>query len=232
MISYINQKLDHLLPKKIRPFKDIIWFLVLFLAFDFIWKLFIKEGDEESLLFLGQDITHWVDGLCLWTAKAIHWVVHDIFGYTDFVRNGTAIFFDREESIRIYIIWGCTGLKQLIMFTFILLLYFGPIRKKLWYLPMSWLILIVINILRLSLIMIIIKDPFPEWFIQVNEWYNDREWVNNEVTFQQFYVDWFNVFHRDILTWVYYDGVIFLLWLFWEEKINKPYQRLLKKNKG
>lgn len=231
MTAWINNKLDFLLPRAIRPFKDIIWFLFLFLAFDFIWKLFVKEGEDGILLVLGHDLTYMVEGLCLWTAKSIHWMVHDVFGYSDFMREGATLFFDRDEHIKVDIIWGCTGLKQLIMFSFIIIFYFGPIKKKLWYLPLSWLILIIINALRLSAIMVIIKDPFPDWFIHVNEWYNDRTWSNGEAQHKQFYIDWFNIFHRDILTWIYYDGVIFLLWLFWEEKINKPFQRLLKKNK-
>ncbi|WP_255489725.1 exosortase/archaeosortase family protein [Dysgonomonas sp. 25] len=229
MTNWIDHKLDNLLPKPIKPFKDIIWFLFLFLAFDFIWKLFVREGEEESImLVLGHDLTSLTDGLCLWTAKAIHWLVHDIFGYTDFTREGITLYFNREERLPVDIVWACTGLKQLLMFSFIIAFYFGPVKKKLWYIPLAALILLTINIVRLAIIFVIIKDPFPEWFIHVNEWYNDRAWVNSQAGHHQFYKDWFNVFHRDILTWIYYDGVMFLLWLFWEEKINKPYQRLLK----
>lgn len=227
MTIWIEEKIDKVLPRKIKPFKDIIWFLILFLTFDFIWKLFVQEEGEDGaiLLVMGYDLTSWTDGLSLWTAKAMHWMVHDLFGYSDFIREGITLYFDRDEHLNIDILWGCTGLKQIVMFTFIMILYFGPTNKKLWYIPVACLILIFINVLRLSIIAVIIKDPFPEWFIYVNEWYNDRTWINTETHHRQFYKDWFNIFHRDILTWVYYDGVMFLLWLFWEEKINKPYFR-------
>lgn len=231
MVATIEDKLDKVFPKRLLPFKDIIWFLCLFLIFEFIWKLCVHQGeDERILLVLGKDLTHYTFDISLWTAKAVYWLLHDVFGYTDLHMQGITLYFN--GSIPIDIIWGCTGLKQLFMFTFILGLYFGPIKKKLWYIPLSLLILVVINILRLAIIFIIIKDPFPEWFISVNEWYNNRVWDNTRDTYLLFYKDWFNVFHRDIFTWIYYDGVIFILWLIWEEKIRKPYMRLADKVKG
>lgn len=216
---------------KLKPLKNIVWFLILFLIFDLIWKLCVHQGDNERiLLVLGKDLTSYTEGICLFTAKAVYWTVHTLLGYHDFRIVGETIFF--ENSLKVDIIWGCTGLKQLIMFSFIILFYFGPIKKKLWFIPLSMLILIVINIIRLTVICIIIKNPFPEWFIPANEWYNNRVWSNTKVSYWQFYEDWFNIFHRDIFVWVYYDGVIFILWLLWEEKINKPYQRLREKIKA
>lgn len=223
--------LQNNLIKTLVPFKDIIWFLCLFLIFEFIWKLCVHQGENERiLLVLGKDLTHYTEGISLWTAKAVYWFVHDFLGYADLEMYGITLYF--KGSIPVDIIWGCTGLKQLFMFTFIIVFYFGPARKKLWYIPMSLIILIIINILRLCIIFIIIKDPFPEWFISVNEWYNNRVWENTGESYIQFYKDWFNVFHRDIFTWIYYDGVIFILWLIWEEKIRKPYARLKNKQKA
>lgn len=216
---------ENVLLKPLMPFKDIIWFLILFVSFELIWKLCVHIGEDESILLVfGKDLTAYTKGFCLWTAKSVYWLVHDVLNYYDFQRSGVYLYF--ENSLRVDIIWGCTGLKQYIMFSFILLFYFGPVKKKLWYLPMSILILAIINILRLAIICIIIKDPFPAWFIPVNEWYNNRVWENTQEVYWQFYTDWFHVFHKDIFTWVYYDGVIFLLWLIWEERVNKPYQRL------
>lgn len=210
---------------KLWNYKDIIWFLMLFLFFEFCWKLAVHQGDEEStLLVFGRDLTHYTHSFNLFTAQLTHWVVTNLFGYSDFQIDDATIFF--EGSLRVDIIWGCTGLKQLFMFTFIMLFYFGPKTKKYWFIPLSLVILTLVNILRLSIICIIIKDPFPEWFIGMNEWYNNRTWINTPETYWQFYTDWFNVFHRDAFTWIYYDGVIFVLWLTWEEVINRPYQRL------
>lgn len=220
--NFINKYIQRL-----KPFKDIIWFLCLFLIFEFIWKLCVHMGeDERILLILGKDLTRFTEGICLWTAESVYWILHDMLGYSDFFINGTIIQF--KNSIPIEIVWGCTGLKQVFMFAFIIAFYYGPTRKKLWYIPLSLIILIIVNILRLTIIFLIIRNPFPEWFITINEWYNNRTWTNTKENYILFYKDWFNVFHRDIFTWLYYDGIIFILWLIWEEKINKPYFKLKK----
>jgi exosortase/archaeosortase family protein len=219
--NYIKLLLD-----KLRPFKYIAWFLCLFLIFELIWKICVHQGENESiLLVLGRDFTAYTHEVNLWTAKSIHWFVHDILGDHEFKIDGTFLYY--TGSIPIEIVWGCTGLKQLFMFTFILACYYGPLKKKLWYIPLSLVILAFINILRLSIIFLIIKDPFPEWFISFNEWHNDRIWENTRECYYQFYNDWYNLFHKDIFTLIYYDGVIFILWLFWEEKIRKPYYKKL-----
>lgn len=214
--------------KKIEPFKDIIWFLSLFLIFEFIWKLFVHQGENERiLLVLGKDLTDKTIDISLLTAESVYWIIHDLLGYSNFYINGITLQF--KNSIPIDIIWSCTGLKQLFMFAFIITFYSEPQKKKLWFIPISLIILLFINITRLAIIFIIIENPFPEWFISFNEWYNKRIWENTYDSYRQFYTDWFNVFHKDILTWIYYDGVIFVLWLIWEEKIRKPYDRLKRK---
>lgn len=211
--------------KYIKPYKSIIWFLILFVFFDFLWKICVHVGSEERVFIVfGNDLTSNVEGLCQWTADAVYWVVNKLWGYNDFKIDGSTLYFD--NSLPVEIVWGCTGIKQLFMFSFIMLLFFGPVKKKLWFIPLSLFILAVVNILRLAIIFIIIKNPYPEWFISINEWYNDKVWVNTKACYWDFYVDWFNVFHRDIFTWLYYDGVMLILWLFWEERFNKPYQTL------
>lgn len=221
-----------ILIEKLKPFKDIIWFLCLFLIFEFIWKLCVHQGeDERILLVLGNDLTSYTEGFNKWTANIVYWLIHDMLGYQNFnIIHNTTLYFD--GSIYIDIIWGCTGLKQFFMFTFIMLFYFGPLKKKLWFIPMSLFVLLFINIVRLTIIILIVKVPFPEWFIPVNEWYNNCTWENTKECYMQFYEDWFNVFHRDIFVWIYYDGVIFVLWLLWEEKIRKPYINIINRKKN
>lgn len=228
MIEKINNPTIVSIIKKLEPFKPIFWFLCLFLIFDFIWKICVHQGeDERILLVLGKDLTSYTTGISQWTADLIYWFVHTLFGYQDFHQHGTILYF--ENSLYVDIIWGCTGLKQLLMFSFIMFFYYGPAKKKLWYIPLALLILLLINILRLAVIFIIIKGPFPEWFISANEWYNNRTWINSKECYETFYKDWFNVFHKDVLTWIYYDGVIFVLWLVWEEKIRKAHNKLISK---
>lgn len=209
---------------QIEPIKGVVYFLFLFLFFEFIWKLCVHEADSGGIvLVLGKDMTSLVYPICLWTAKATYWIVHDLFGYSNFRINGILIYF--EGALRLKIVWGCTGVKQMILFTFILLCYFGPRNKKFAYIIFSVFILNFINIVRLVVTVFIVKDGFPDWFISFNEVLNNTKWDNQPQTYWRFYADWYHFFHDGLFKWIYYDGVMFLLWLFWQEKINLPYQR-------
>ncbi len=93
--------------KHLKPFKNIIWFLSLFLIFEFIWKICVHQGEDERILLVlgGKDLTIYTEGINRWTAESVYWFVHDILGYKDFyLINGITLYF--KGSIPIDIIWG------------------------------------------------------------------------------------------------------------------------------
>lgn len=209
----------------IEPFKGIVLFLFLFLFFEFIWKLSVGLGsDGEQFIVFGKNLTTFIYPLCELDAKVVYFIIHDLFGYDTFNIDGIVVYFD--NSLKLQIIMGCTSFKQWLMFTFIMIFYYGPWRKKIVFIPASLLFLSFINILRLVITSFLIKDGFPEWFIPVNEFLNGAKWDLSEASYLQFYRDWFHFFHDGFFKWIYYDGIMFLMWLFWQEKINLPYQRV------
>ncbi|NDW19526.1 exosortase/archaeosortase family protein [Dysgonomonas sp. 216] len=220
----VNTNIDSI-RKLIKQNKDILCFLALFFFFDFVWKLCTSEGENHDSLFIfGKDYSEAVKPLCIMVAKSVHWVTSVLFGYDNFLYDDIAIRFE-GAFLKLRIIWGCTGGKQILMFTFIMLFFYGPWKKKLWFIPSSIIFLYVLNVFRISAIAIITKDFYPKWFIGFNEWYNGRVWDSSVETHRLFQIDWFEFFHHDIFGWLYYLAGIFLLWLFWQEKINLPYQR-------
>ena len=226
----IKNKLIHAY-QQLGPFKNIIWFLILFISIDFIWKLCIDEGNHGDLLLIfGKDYTWLVEPVNVWTAKVIYWVVHTLFGYENFMVDGTLVYF-QGAFLKFRIIWECTGVKQMIMFAILILLYFGPPKKKIWFIPVAMIVLNLINVIRITAIVFITKEGFPDWFIPFNEWYNGREWDMSQEAYRRFHLDWFELFHKDVFRWLYYNGIMFMLWLFWEEIFNIPYQKL-KRNKN
>ena len=212
----------------IEPIKEIVYFLFLFLLFEFIWKLCVQEYDDDRLLdIFGKNIAYLVYPFCLSTAKISFWFIHDVLGYTSFHMDNLFIYF--ENSLKIKIIFGCTGLKQMLQFTFIICCFWGPWKKKLLFIPTSIIILGLINYLRLIVTSFIIKDGFPDWFISFNESYNNAKWNTSIETYWIFYKDWYHFFHDTVFKWVYFDGVMFLLWLVWQEKFNRPFQQIKAK---
>lgn len=204
----------------IYPIRGIAYFLFLFLVFEFVWKLCVHESDNgQILLIFGKDLTTLAYPICLWTARTCYWVIHDLLGFENFNIDGLFIYFD--NSLKMKIIWGCTGIKQMLQFTFIIVCFWGSWKRKLAFIPISVIVLGLVNILRLVVTAFVIKDGFPEWFIAFNESFNHMQWDNSEETYWKFYVDWYHFFHDSIFKWVYYDGFMFLLWLVWYEHYSK-----------
>lgn len=208
----------------IEPVKDIAYFLFLFLFFELVWKLSVHEaGNGEQLIVWGKDVISYIYPICLWTAQFTYYIIHNLFGFSNFNIDDLLIYFD--NSLKMKIIWGCTGIKQMLLFSFILICYKGPVKKKLVFIPLSVILLFFVNIIRLVVSAFMIKDGFPDWFIPFNESFNHVTWTNTAQSYWLFYEDWYYFFHDGFFKWIYYDGVMFLLWLLWQEKYNLPYQR-------
>lgn len=173
------------------PYKGIIQFVILLFFFHFSWKIAISgDMDSEYVYLFGKDITPgWMNKLCEYTALVAYKVIHLFPGGEKFIIDGTRLYFSDGLNV-IRIIWGCTGFKQMYIFAGIMLFYRGPFLKKLWYIPMGCVILSIYNIIRISSIS------------GLTRYHPER----------------FDSLHDGIFRYIYY-GLIFLLWVIWEEFI-------------
>lgn len=97
-----------------------------------------------------------------------------------------------DNGLGIRIVWACTGLKQAYIFLMIMLFSPGPFLKKLWFIPAGLFVVYLFNIFRIVFIISVIKfDPVK-----------------------------FDFLHAYVFKYIFY-GVIFLMWVLWEEKIRK-----------
>ena len=111
--------------------------------------------------------------------------------------TGFDVTLNKDNVIRhtngnaVKIVWACTGLKQAYIFFCIIAFYAGPWKRKLWYIPAGLVVVYLFNIFRITYISAAMKDH-PEQF---------------------------DLLHLYIFKYLYY-GVIFLMWVLWEEKIR------------
>jgi exosortase/archaeosortase family protein len=192
----MSKKINNLLTT-LEPYKGILYFLFLLFFFHFSWKIAIDGDMDDTRIYLfGKDITPaWFDTSCQWLTAASSWFIRLFPGMNDLVTGPTSLRFPVGGSVSI--IWGCTGIKQMFIFAAIMACYFGPWKKKLWYIPMGCIILTVYNVIRIGGIVMLIKGH-PERFESL---------------------------HDGIFRYIYYT-IIFLLWVYWEEFINKRNQKL------
>ncbi|HQB28283.1 MAG TPA: archaeosortase/exosortase family protein [Paludibacter sp.] len=97
-----------------------------------------------------------------------------------------------DNGASVRIVWACTGYKQAYIFTTIILFYKGPFLKKLWYIPAGLVIVYLFNIFRMVMIIAAIRKN-PESF---------------------------DFLHEGLYKYIFY-GIIFLMWVLWEEKFCK-----------
>jgi len=180
-------------PEKLEPFKGVILFAVVMMVSNFFWKYNVL-GDEVNRL--DSVVTFWginISAPFIWMAKHSAMLSVAILNFlgSDVILKPGNIF-EHTTGYRIQIVWACTGLKQAYIFFCILAFSRGSWRKKLWYIPLGLLIVFVFNIFRIVFI-IGISEYHPEWF---------------------------HFLHIYAFKYSFY-GIIFLMWVLWEEKISK-----------
>jgi len=163
-----------------------------------------ENKDSRHISFLNKDVTTFFVPWAEKTAVASFWVVDVIcmqhLFLTDYVviSNGekmvsrTLLSYDKSNGSAINIIWGCTGVKQLYIFFFVILFSRGIWWKRFIYFLAGCLALLLFNVIRISSV----------------------------VLFAELYPGSFDLLHNCVFKYLFY-GLIFLLWVLWEEKFSR-----------
>ena len=187
----------------LQPYKGILYFIFLLFLFHFAWK-FAIDGDMDStqIYLFGKDITPaWFFTACRWLTVAAVWFIQ-LFPDTESLIVSYDMVYSRDiirfpDTVNgISIIWGCTGIKQMFIFVGIMICYFGPWKKKLWYIPLGCIILTTYNVIRVGSISLLTRG-IQEWDVFKAE---------------------FDSLHDGTFRYIYYS-LIFAIWVCWEELI-------------
>jgi exosortase/archaeosortase family protein len=161
---------------------------------------------DVALFMLITIVAHELYWLYINLASELSWMA----AFRDFMRellfHNSAFFLDRMYEVNhqgttflfpeigyIEVNNSCTGIKQFYQIFILFLLFPGPWKHKLWYIPLSILIMHLVNVLRIVILGIVLEN-WPDW------WDFSHDWILRPF----FYV------------------VIFLLWVIWNEKIRHP----------
>lgn len=180
-------------PEKYAAYKGVLYFFVILLVSHFFWK-YTMLGDESDTVvtFFGMDLSASFNWMSDHVAK-VTYAMLAFLGYE--VKLGPENIISYDNGVAVRIVWACTGFKQAYIFTVIMAFYYGPWRKKLWFIPLGLVIVYLYNIFRITAIIALIEHN-----------------SNN-----------FEFLHEGFFKYLFY-GIIFLMWMLWEEKIRKPNQ--------
>ena len=188
------------LQSQLRPYRDVIVFVVTLLVANYFWKWTMK-GDEvgTQVTWFGLDVTAPFEFMACHIASVVYGLL-SLFRDTVYMADEHTIRF--ASGVGTTIIWGCSGLKQSFIWL-CLILTVRPIFKssnsqilkfsiaKLLYILLGWLCCYVFNILRIFLIALLIEH----------------------------HPDWFEVLHNYIFKYLFY-AMLFGLWVIFVEKIR------------
>jgi len=180
--------------------------MTLLFFFHFSWKIAIDgDMDSENIYLFGKDITpSWFAVSCHGMTQIVAWFMNLFPNKQDLLVEYTRMKFSTEGNSWIGIIWGCLGFKQMSIYAGIILFYWGPLLKKLWYIPMGCAILTIYNVIRIAA----------------------SVWLTNG------HPERFEGLHDGILRYIYYT-IVFLLWVVWEEFIvKKNYKYVIRSSKN
>lgn len=171
------------------PYHGVIQFCVVLVACHFFWKYtVIGEETGEVITFFGWNIS----APFVWMSKLVAHAVYlliNFFGGDVQHTTDTVLRFANGHAAQI--VWGCSGIKQVYIFTCIILFSRGLWVRKAWFIPSGILVCFLINILRITILVAVIEHNYAA----------------------------FNLLHEYILKYMFY-GIIFLMWVLWEEKIG------------
>lgn len=117
------------------------------------------------------------------------WIIRHVLGYAPTLIDHTMYF---EGTGYIAINEGCAGLKQFLQVTLLFLIYPGPWKHKLWFIPLGILLMHATNLFRI----VGLTEVLHQW---PHYWKFNHDYVFRPL----FYV------------------VIFALWVVWEEKFSR-----------
>ena len=186
------------LKQRFEPYTDVIVFMLTLLVANYFWK-WTMTGDENGdyVSWFGWDVTAPFEFMACHVAEAVYRLV-SLFRDTVYMTDAHTIRF--ESGAGTTIIWGCSGLKQMFIW-FWLILTVRPWNfqvsnlkfqiAKLWYIPLGWVCCHGFNILRIALIAMLIE----------------------------YHPDWFHLLHDYLFKYLFY-ALLFGLWVLFVEKVR------------
>jgi exosortase/archaeosortase family protein len=179
--------------KEYYKFKDVGIFIALLLVFTvlgYLWKL--TGYRIFGIAVLEPTYAVLIKAVLISSGE----LLQHVFNLNVIVERVTNRIYLSQDSY-VYIYNGCSGLKEMAMFLFIMALFPGPWKSKLWFIPLSLVIIFIVVILRVVALILLFK----------------------------YHPGQYSLFHDFLLNYLFF-GIFFILWLFWVKfyylKLRRP----------
>ncbi|MDP1623939.1 MAG: exosortase/archaeosortase family protein [Bacteroidales bacterium] len=167
--------------------KDLLRFFIIIIPFFLIYEYF------EPAFIKIPVVVNILDFLTLHILNLTSWALSTIFNISNTIENDMVVLPNGQQ---LQMQFGCSGLQQFILTFFLLVLLPGPWKHKLWFIPVSLIVIHFFNVVR-----------FIGIALQLSHTSNHFHFIH----------DW--VFRPFIYL------IIFLVWVAWVELIAKSIKK-------
>ncbi|MEI6433576.1 MAG: exosortase/archaeosortase family protein [Bacteroidota bacterium] len=186
IVTNIADRIDKFfIERRMYGMKDILTFLFLTLLIHFGWRFWENKLGLFPIHNFMTTIMNWLANEVLYQST---WALNTFMGYKVTITGNLMEF---PSGYDISINSSCSGMKQIMQFVLLMLIYRGPWLKKLWFIPLGALLVHITNLFRIFLSGVLSMNH-PEWM---------------------------KFAHDNVLRWMFYL-VICGLWLFWVKRIS------------
>lgn len=192
MISYFNRTRTYIQKHNLYFLIEILIFAVIIYFFHWLWWTGGLEKVLSHFAFF-HETEQWLAHQVFVPAA---WIVQHVLGYSIHTGNDTLYF---ANNGYVAVEGACSGLKQFYQWFFLMLLFPGKWKRKLWYIPLGLLAVHLYNIFRIVVLSIAVVHWPQHW----------------------------DFIHMEIMRPLYY-GVIFLMWVLWVEKVSPSRRKKIK----
>lgn len=179
-------KLDQLLEKyNLKSLKGVAIFSLITIVIHILWRLWAYQLHYAPIAGFMSDAGQFMADIVFQQGS---WIVRHVIGM-DIRIEGNTMYFANNGYLLINS--GCSGIKPIMQFIILMILYPGPWKKKLWFIPVGIVIVHITNLIRVTGLSIGIMEWPTYW-----------------------------KFSHDYIFRPFFYVVIFSMWLLWEEKVR------------
>ncbi len=188
MRKFLNKINDFVAKNRLSAMREVLIFCAITIAVHFLYRFWANDLGYKpiaNIIWATQDFISQI------VITSSHWVLSDIFGIKAIVFE-SRIYLPNNGWVEVGP--GCSAFKPMVQFLILMVLYPGPWKKKLWFIPLGIIIIYLTNDIRIITLSLITHNS-----------YSQELW---------------DFSHDYILRPLFY-AVIFTMWVIWVEVISK-----------
>lgn len=148
---------------KYKPLWYVFLFMVITYSFHLIWRKYSIEINSVKIISIATNFL--TNQVFIWS----EWFNKNILHLNFYIVNPRTFIFPSVNGY-IEIVEGCSGMKQMYQVFFLFILFPGPWKHKIWFIPITFIVMFLTNVFRIiALSLILIHYP--------NLWDFSHTWI-------------------------------------------------------